>query len=60
MSGWLVRLVCMGLIGAEFWALCAGERQLLHLFAVLTLGVLAVEWVLSTGRAGVEAEEVDQ
>ncbi|MFE6632598.1 hypothetical protein ACFVNB_35855 [Streptomyces rochei] len=54
------RLVPLLLVGAEFWALMAGERQLVTLFAVLGLGMLAVEWVLSTGRAGVEAEEVDQ
>ncbi|MGX1226871.1 hypothetical protein [Streptomyces ambofaciens] len=54
MSWWVVRLVCGGLIGAEFWALWAGERQLLHLFAVLCLGVLAVAWVLSSGATGGE------
>ncbi|MGC9479712.1 hypothetical protein ACP4I1_37080 [Streptomyces sp. WG4] len=54
------RLLPLLLVGAEFWALMAGERQLVNLFAVLGLGMLAVEWVLSTGRAGVEAEEVDQ
>ncbi|MFJ4276192.1 hypothetical protein ACIP29_37250 [Streptomyces coelicoflavus] len=60
MSWRIARIVCLALIGAEFWALAAGERQLLHLFAVLGLGVLAVAWVLSTGQAEVEAEEGDR
>ncbi|MEJ1202869.1 MULTISPECIES: hypothetical protein [unclassified Streptomyces] len=51
MSWTVVRLVCTALIAAEFWALYAGERQLLHLFAVLGLGVLAVAWVLRSGQA---------
>ncbi|WP_309097534.1 hypothetical protein [Streptomyces sp.] len=50
------RLVCLALIGAEFWALLVGERQLLNLFAVLALGVLAVAWVLTPK----ETEEGDR
>ncbi|MGV9915553.1 hypothetical protein [Nocardia sp. NPDC003354] len=57
MSWWVVRLVCLGLLGAQFWALTAGERQLVNLCAVLGLGVLAVAWVLRSGQAEVEAEE---
>ncbi|MEU9646992.1 hypothetical protein [Streptomyces sp. NPDC048188] len=48
----VARIVCFALIGAELWALLAGERQLLHLFAVLALGVLAVAWVLTDGHSG--------
>ena len=48
---WLIgRLMAVVLLGAEAWALWAGERQLVDLFAVLGLGVLAVAWVLAPGE----------
>lgn len=48
----IARPVCLLLIGVEFWALLDDNRLLLHLSAVLALGVLVIAWVLTPDEKG--------
>lgn len=55
MSRALMYVLVLPLLAAEVWAqFVAHDQQLVYLFAVLGLGVLAVRWVLGPTEAEAE------